>query len=201
YPIDWGQVGKDTLFGLGGGAFGYGVGKGLQWAAKTPVGQAATQWVGDQAQRIPVVQHITNRLGARSAAETAESLTDDALNALTTPARTAPTPELPTPPVPPRPATIHFDGVDYPGVPEGAVGTLARKGKGMIYDIPPGTDGLHPSITSVRVMEPTHGKYPYPHGYAGYFRGKQPAHPGTGRTVDRSDPAWHIPLTPEQGWP
>ncbi|RRC94429.1 hypothetical protein EII11_10270, partial [Schaalia canis] len=29
YPIDWGQVGKDTLFGLGGGAFGYGVGKGL----------------------------------------------------------------------------------------------------------------------------------------------------------------------------
>lgn len=100
-----------------------------------------------------------------------------------------------------EPHSFSFDGVDYPGVPEGAVGRVADSSRGMVYDIPPGTHGLHPSITSVRVMEPTHGKYPYPHGYAGYFRGKQPAHPGTGRTVDRSDPAWHIPLTPEQGWP
>lgn len=94
-----------------------------------------------------------------------------------------------------EPHSFSFDGVDYPGVPEGAVGTLARKGKGMIYDIPPGTHGLHPSIDTLRIMEPTNGKYSYPHGYAVYHRGDQAAHPGTGHTIGNSHPARHIPLT------
>jgi len=98
-------------------------------------------------------------------------------------------------PGPPRPATVRLDGVDYPAVTPGAVGRPTTNNQGLIYDIPPGTQGLHPSITQVRIMNPTTtGKYPYPTGYASYLRGNQAAHPGSGRTVSKSDPAWHIPL-------
>ncbi|RRC95018.1 EndoU domain-containing protein, partial [Schaalia canis] len=61
YPIDWGQVGKDTLFGLGGGAFGYGVGKGLQWAAKTPIGQKVLWKVGGQLRQIPGIKQLSDK--------------------------------------------------------------------------------------------------------------------------------------------
>ncbi|WP_126464196.1 EndoU domain-containing protein [Propionibacterium australiense] len=63
YPINWGQVGKDSLFGMAGGALGYGVGKGIQWAAKTPVGQRVIGSTIDGVNNIPVVRGIAKRLG------------------------------------------------------------------------------------------------------------------------------------------
>ncbi|QWW19524.1 hypothetical protein I6B53_10690 [Schaalia sp. 19OD2882] len=97
YPINWGQVGKDTLFGAAGGAAGWGIGKGLQWAAKTPAGQAVTKWVGNQVNRIPGVQAVKDLLARRGTSEVAEQGADDALNAVASPAKARPTPEPPMP--------------------------------------------------------------------------------------------------------
>ena len=94
YPISWGQVGRDTLFGAAGGALGYGAGKGIQWAARTPAGQAVTGWAGRQASRIPGLQQLTENLGAKSAQE-ASSVTDDALGSVATPANASPAPTAP----------------------------------------------------------------------------------------------------------
>ena len=91
YPIDMGQVGKDTLFGAAGGALGYGAGKGIQWAARTPAGQAVTNWASRQASRIPGVQRLAENLGAKSAQE-ASSVTDDALGSVATPAKSSAAP-------------------------------------------------------------------------------------------------------------
>ncbi|WP_455130406.1 DUF6531 domain-containing protein, partial [Propionibacterium acidifaciens] len=98
YPIDWGQVGKDTLTGAAGGALGYGAGKGLQWAARTPAGQAVTDWAGRQTSRIPAVQRLTQNLGAKGAGQStreAPPLTGDALDSVATPANASPTPQAP----------------------------------------------------------------------------------------------------------
>lgn len=95
YPISWGQVGRDTLFGAAGGALGYGAGKGIQWAARTPAGQAVTGWAGRQASKIPGVQRLAEGLGAKGAGEGAQeisSVTDDALNSVATPANASPNP-------------------------------------------------------------------------------------------------------------
>ena len=94
YPISWGQVGRDTLFGAAGGALGYGAGKGIQWTARTPAGQAVTGWAGRQASRIPGLQQLTENLGAKSAQE-ASSVTDDALGSVATPANASPAPTAP----------------------------------------------------------------------------------------------------------
>ena len=95
YPISWGQVGRDTLFGAAGGALGYGAGKGIQWTARTPAGQAVTGWAGRQASKIPGVQRLAEGLGAKGAGEGAQeisSVTDDALNSVATPANASPNP-------------------------------------------------------------------------------------------------------------
>lgn len=107
YPINWTQVATDTLFGLAGGALGYGIGKGIQWAANTPTGQAATTWVSEHAQKIPGVKATTDWLTRRGTTPVAQH-TDNALQSITTPANTTPTPQ---PPTPPRPATVHLDGL------------------------------------------------------------------------------------------
>ena len=73
YPIDWKQVGVDTLWGIGGGAAGWGIGKAFQWAAKTPLGQSATSWMKDQASRVPIVRDIVNRLGRNTSTPPANS--------------------------------------------------------------------------------------------------------------------------------
>lgn len=64
YPIDWKKVGADSIFGLAGGAFGFGFGKAMSWAAKTPVGQAVTRWTGDQLKKVPILQKVLPFLGS-----------------------------------------------------------------------------------------------------------------------------------------
>lgn len=83
-----------------------------------------------------------------------------------------------------------------PLVPEGATGSVVSNGKGTIYDIPRGTEGLDPRVARVRVMEPTvSGPYQYPSGYAVYENAAgQAVNPITGRTISKHDPYWHIPL-------
>lgn len=46
-------------------------------------------------------------------------------------------------------------------------------------------------------MDPvTSGKYQYPNGYVSYMNsGGQVVNPLTGRTLQPSDPLWHIPLS------
>lgn len=58
YPIDWRKVGVDTLYGLAGGAVGYGIGKGLQWAAKTPAGQAVLWRTTQRVREVPGIRHL-----------------------------------------------------------------------------------------------------------------------------------------------
>ncbi|WP_170175750.1 DUF6531 domain-containing protein [Propionibacterium australiense] len=102
----------------------------------------------------------------------------------------------PTPadPVPPRPTTLTIEGVEYPAVPEGAVGSPVKSGKGLRYPIPAGTKGLSNRVTEIRIMEPTtSGKYPHPNGYAVYMnKDEQGIHPGTGQTLPNTHPIRHI---------
>lgn len=95
------------------------------------------------------------------------------------------------------PQTIYGPGNELlPLVPEHATGSAVANGKGMVYDLPPNTEGLDPRVTRVRVMEPTtSGPYPYPTGYAVYENGAgQAVNPVSGKTISRDDPYWHIPL-------
>lgn len=108
YPIDWGQVGKDTLFGAAGGAIGYGAGKGIQWAARTPAGKAATDWASQQAGKLPVVRNISTHLGANSASDASQTTVDDTLKAVRSPANSSPNPLDATAPVGRRGMTKTF---------------------------------------------------------------------------------------------
>lgn len=87
-------------------------------------------------------------------------------------------------------------GEVLPLVPEDAVGSVVDSGKGLMFDIPAGTEGLDPRVVGVRVMDPVDsGPYPYPNGYVVYQNAAgQAVNPVTGNTVGRSDPYWHIPL-------
>lgn len=94
------------------------------------------------------------------------------------------------------PGVIRVDDLKLPGVPNGVRGTPTTSGKGMQYEIPRGTPELDPRVASIRVMDPvTTGKYHYPNGYVTYMNsGGQAVHPLTGRTLQPSDPLWHIKL-------
>lgn len=87
-------------------------------------------------------------------------------------------------------------GETLPLVPEDATGSVVNNGKGLMFDIPPGTNGLDSRVVGVRVMAPVDsGPYPYPSGYVVYQNAAgQAVNPVTGNTVSRSDPYWHIPL-------
>ena len=94
------------------------------------------------------------------------------------------------------PSVIEVGGLKLPGVPRGLTGTPTRSGKGLEYRIPRGTPELDPRVASIRVMDPvTTGKYHYRNGYVTYMNsGGQAVNPLTGRTLQPSDPLWHIPL-------
>ncbi|WP_166902418.1 hypothetical protein [Mycobacterium sp. DL440] len=97
----------------------------------------------------------------------------------------------------PRPETVAGPGNEsLPAVPPGAAGTVTDNGKGMVYDIPPGSRVLDPRVVRVRVMDPvTTGNYQYPNGYVSYENSAgQAVNPITGQTISRADPYWHIPL-------
>ena len=87
-------------------------------------------------------------------------------------------------------------GIELPGVPEGTQGIVSESGRGVVYQIPEGTSGLDPRVTSLRVMDPvTAGKYQYPNGYIVYMNESgQTVNPLTGRTISNADPFAHIPL-------
>ncbi|MCP3883631.1 MAG: hypothetical protein GY701_35295, partial [Sulfitobacter sp.] len=97
-----------------------------------------------------------------------------------------------------RPGRISGPGnVDLPGVPSGASGVPTTTGRGLAYDLPPGTSGIDPRVTQIRVMDPvTTGPYQYPNGYVAYMNeAGQTVNPLTGRTVlDNADPFAHIEL-------
>ncbi len=98
----------------------------------------------------------------------------------------------------PRPEAIVGPGNEsLPVVPPGAVGTVTDNGKGMVYDIPPGSRVLDPRVVRVRVMDPvTTGNFQYPNGYVSYENSSgQAVNPLTGQTISRTDPYWHIPLS------
>ncbi len=94
------------------------------------------------------------------------------------------------------PGVIRAGELKMAGVPKGAVGTVTRNGKGLIYQIPEGTPELDSRVASIRVANPvTSGKYQYPNGYVSYLNpGGQVVNPLTGETLQPSDPLWHIPL-------
>lgn len=55
-----------------------------------------------------------------------------------------------------------------------------------------GGPSLSPAVTQLRLMDPTNI---YPSGYANYMNaGGQSVNPMTGRTIQPSDPWWHIPF-------
>lgn len=95
------------------------------------------------------------------------------------------------------PNVLRVGEVNLPAVPKGAAGKPTTSGKGLEYDIPPGTPELHEKVVSVRIMDPvTSGRYHYPKGYAVYMNeAGQSVNPLTGRVVARSDPFAHIPLS------
>jgi hypothetical protein len=91
------------------------------------------------------------------------------------------------------------NGEDLPAVPDGATPVRpADTGKGHIYEVPKGTEGLDPRVTEVRVMDPvTSGPHQYPNGYVNYMNAQgQAVNPVTGQTIGKKDPYWHIPLPP-----
>jgi RHS repeat-associated protein len=94
------------------------------------------------------------------------------------------------------PSVIRVGELKLPGVPKGVTGTPTTSGKGLEYQIPRGTPELDPKVASIRVMDPvTTGKYRYPNGYVTYMNsGGQTVSPLTGRTLQPSDPLWHIEL-------
>jgi len=86
-------------------------------------------------------------------------------------------------------------GTAYP-VPEGATGPFpAESGNGFQFTGGSGGNGLSPSTTDFRFMDPvTTGKYQYPGGYGSYGNAAgQTINPLTGQTIAPSNPWWHIP--------
>jgi hypothetical protein len=84
-------------------------------------------------------------------------------------------------------------------VPEGATGPIpANNGLGVQYTGGSGGPGLDPSVSSVRIMDPTAPAGPspgYPNGYASYSNASgQAINPLNGQTVPKSSPWWHIDL-------
>ncbi|WP_126464293.1 hypothetical protein [Propionibacterium australiense] len=166
YPINWGQVGKDSLFGMIGGGFGYGIGKGIQWAAKTPVGKAATDWASRQANKLPVVRNISNRLGANSASDASQAATNDALKATPSPSNNSPAPRPELPPAPARPQIEPptKTGPDFIADDKGTVVPTSRTrleegfqsaGLDTFSTDSPGTGYILPDGSKVRVMDAT----------------------------------------------
>ncbi|WP_406642538.1 Hint domain-containing protein [Amycolatopsis sp. WGS_07] len=86
-------------------------------------------------------------------------------------------------------------GESFP-LPKGAAGVPVDTGKGMVYDIPAGTEGLDSRVTQVRVMDPvTTGKYQYPNGYVVYMnKAGQSVNPADGKTIAKSSPYNHLAL-------
>ena len=72
----------------------------------------------------------------------------------------------------------------------------AENGKGIVYSVHPGEQGLDSRVTKFRIMDPTAGgPYPQTNGYLSYLNEKnQAVNPHTGQTVSKKDPYWHIPL-------
>ncbi len=107
----------------------------------------------------------------------------------------------------PSTSFISTPGGDVIPVPQGASGPSpvvngAGNTTGMQYQGGSGGNGMDARTTGVRVMDPTpaRGASPgYPDGYASYNNASgQTVNPQTGRTVPRSDPSAHQPLTPPQ---
>ncbi len=105
------------------------------------------------------------------------------------------------------PLIVVSPGGDAIPVPDGATGpTPTDNGKGVKYEGGQGGgNGLPPTVTGVRIMEPTQPRGPspgYPNGYVNYSnKGNQSVSPTTGKPVGKADPAWHIPLSPEKQVP
>jgi hypothetical protein len=76
-------------------------------------------------------------------------------------------------------------------IPQGATGPqLAQSGKGFMFSGGSGGNGLHTSVSGVRVMDPTNQ---YPGGYVNYLNSSnQPINPYNGQTVPRTSEWWHI---------
>ncbi len=104
--------------------------------------------------------------------------------------------KAPKPQINMKPSTLRVDGTDIPAVPRGVVGRLSENGKGLRYDIPEGTKGLHANVSEIRIMNPiTTGKYTYPNGYAVYMNeGGRTINPLTGELISNSHAFAHIPL-------
>ena len=146
-----------------------GAGKGIQWAARTPAGQAVTGWAGRQASRIPGVQRLAENLGAKGAGEGAQeasSVTDDALNSVATPANASPTPraELPATPARPQIEPPGKIGPDFIADDQGTIIPTSRTrleeglqsaGLDTFSTDSPGTGYVLPDGSRVRVMDAT----------------------------------------------
>jgi len=105
------------------------------------------------------------------------------------------------------PSFISTPGGDVIPIPEGASGPTpvvngAGNTTGFQYQGGSGGSGMDAKTTGVRVMDPTpaRGASPgYPDGYTSYNNASgQTVNPQSGRTVPRSDPSAHMPLTPPQ---
>ena len=88
------------------------------------------------------------------------------------------------------------NGTVFP-VPEGATGPgSVANDRGFSFTGGSGGNGLSPSTTGLRLMDPrTTGPYPYPNGYGVYmnFAGRT-INPYTGLPIPRNDPWAHIPI-------
>ena len=74
-------------------------------------------------------------------------------------------------------------------VPQNSIGPFPTRGAGMMYMGGQGGNGLHPSIWGVRHMDANNNRG----SSVTYFRSNgQSADPLTGRTLSKSDPAWHL---------
>jgi hypothetical protein len=87
-------------------------------------------------------------------------------------------------------------------VPGGALGPFPTDNlNGVRYDsLTGGGNGLHSSVTGVRIMNPT---TLFPNGYVSYYKtlvngALQTIHPYTGQSIPKSSPWWHIPLNTPQ---
>ena len=86
------------------------------------------------------------------------------------------------------------EGTVFP-VPKGAIGPFPTSNyQGIQFVGGKGGYGFESRAFGFRFMDPiTTGKYIYPKGYGNYFnRNGQAINPYTGRTLEPSDPMWHI---------
>jgi len=93
----------------------------------------------------------------------------------------------------PGPAFIVRPNGETVIVPQGASGPVPTRGDGFQFTGRSAGNGLHPSVSDVRIMDPVlEGKYTYPNGYASYLNsGGQTVNPFTGQTIGESSPWWH----------